>query len=252
MGVDYEVVRGVAWMTINRPQARNALSREIREGLWACTRRFKTDDTAAVLVITGAGDKAFCAGVDLKEMAHTSLLVPPVDFIPQFGRNIEIDKPIIAAVNGAAYAGGFLLAQQCDMVIAADHAQFAVSEVKVGRGSPWAAPLSWLIPARIAMELLITGDSIDAQRAFEVGLVNRIVPAADLQEHVQRVAEAIAANAPLSVRAAKRTVYQTAQHGLNEAYRHAEELWAPVYQSRDALEGPAAFRDKRQPMWQGK
>lgn len=246
--IHYEVHNGVAWLTIDRPEARNALSTEVREGLWAGTRRFVADDTAAVLVLTGAGDKAFCAGGDLKEMAETALEVPPPDFLPQFGRNIDVPKPTIAAVNGVAYAGGFLLAQQCDLVVAAEHARFAVSEVKVGRGAPWAAPLSWLVPPRVAMEILLTGDPVDAQRAREIGLVNHVVPLGDLRSRTQELAERIAANAPLSVRAAKRTAYLSRP----DVYAAAEEIWAPVYRSRDAQEGPAAFREKRAPVWEGR
>src|ERR1019366_7446441 len=148
------------------------------------------------LVLTGAGDKAFCAGGDLKEMADTALTVPPLDFLPQFGRNIDIAKPTIAAVNGIAWAGGFLLAQCCDLCVAAEHATFAISEVKVGRGAPWAAPLPWLIPPRIALQILLTGDPITAARACEVGLVNEVVPLAELRSRTQELAERIAANAP--------------------------------------------------------
>ncbi|MFJ1767739.1 enoyl-CoA hydratase/isomerase family protein [Amycolatopsis sp. NPDC088138] len=248
MSVTYEVDSGVAWLTIDRPEARNALSKEVRDGLWEGTRRFVDDDSAAVLVLTGAGDKAFCAGGDLKEMAETALEIPPPDFLPVFGRNVDVPKPTIAAVNGVAYAGGFLLAQQCDLVVAASHARFAVTEVKVGRGAPWAAPLSWLVPPRIAMEILLTGDPFDAQRAREVGLVNDVVPLGDLRSRAQALAERIAANAPLSVRAAKRTAYLQRQ----DVYDRADEIWAPVYRSRDAQEGPAAFREKRTPVWEGR
>jgi enoyl-CoA hydratase/carnithine racemase len=252
MTVTYAVDDGVAWLTIDRPQARNALSKQVRDGLWEGTRRFVADDSAAVLVLTGAGDQAFCAGGDLKEMAETALEVPPPDFLPQFGRNVQVDKPTIAAVNGVAYAGGFLLAQQCDLVVAAEHARFAVTEVKVGRGSPWAAPLSWLVPPRVALEILLTGDPIDARRAADVGLVNHVVPAAELRTSVQDLARRIAANAPLSVRAAKRTAYLSAECSREQAYDRAEEIWAPVYRSADAQEGPAAFRDKRAPVWKGR
>jgi enoyl-CoA hydratase/carnithine racemase len=203
-------------------------------------------------VLTGAGDRAFCAGGDLKEMAETALEVPPPDYLPQFGRNIDVPKPTIAAVNGVAYAGGFLLAQQCDLVVAAEHARFAVTEVKVGRGSPWAAPLSWLVPPRVALEILLTGDPVDAARAHQVGLVNHVVPAAELRERTQALAGRIAANAPLSVRAAKRTAYLSAECGRDEAYARAEEIWEPVYRSADAQEGPAAFRDRRTPVWTGR
>jgi enoyl-CoA hydratase/carnithine racemase len=250
--VRYEVTSGVAWLTIDRPEARNALSKPVREGLFSGVRRFNDDESARVLVLTGAGDRAFCAGGDLKEMADTALTVPPVDFVPQFGRNIAIDKPTIAAVNGVAYAGGFMLAQNCDLVIAAESARFAVTEVKVGRGSPWAAPLSWLVGPRIALEILLTGDPLTAARAYEVGLVNRVVPDAGLRAEVQALAERIAGNAPLSVRAAKKTAYLSARMGSAEAFTEAERIWEPVYLSDDAQEGPAAFRDKRPPAWTGR
>jgi enoyl-CoA hydratase/carnithine racemase len=249
--VRYEVVSGVAWLTIDRPEARNALSEAVRDGLFAGVRRFNDDSDARVLVLTGAGDRAFCAGGDLKEMADTALTVPPVDFVPQFGRNIDVPKPTIAAVNGVAYGGGFLLAMTCDLVVAADTARFAVSEVKLGRGSPWAAPLSWLIPPRVALQILLTGDPVSAARAYEVGLVNDVVAPADLRPAVQALAGRIAANAPLSVRAAKQTAYLSARLPLAEAFDAAERIWAPVYRSRDAQEGPAAFRDKRPPVWSG-
>ncbi len=252
MTVRYEVVRRVAWLTIDRPAARNALSAEVRRGLSEGFERFAGDGDAAVLVLTGTGDKAFCAGGDLREMADTGLTVPPPDFVPQPGRTVQLTKPVVAAVNGIAYGGGFLLAQQCDLVLAAEHARFAVSEAKLGRGAPWAAPLSWLIPPRVAMQLLVTGDPISAQRAHEVGLVNEVVPAARLHDAAQSLGERIAANAPLSVAAAKATVRLMAQPRFADAYAEAEALWEPVYLSADAQEGPVAYRDKRTPLWTGR
>jgi enoyl-CoA hydratase/carnithine racemase len=242
----------VAWVTINRPEARNALSKDAREGLFDAVHRFNADTDAKVMVLTGAGDKAFCAGGDLKEMAETALRVPPIDFAPQFGRNIEITKPTIAAVNGVAFAGGFMLAQNCDLCVAAEHARFGITEVKVGRGSPWAAPLSWLLAPRVAMEILLTGDPIDAERAYVLGLVNRVVPYDELASTTQGMALRIAENAPLSVLAAKKTVRLMANAALNAAYDEAEALWEPVYLSEDAQEGPQAFRDKRPPIWKGR
>lgn len=247
----YEVRDRVAWITINRPEARNALNKATRDGISAAWVRFNADDSAAVAVLTGAGDKAFCAGGDLKEMADTSLKIPPRDFLAYLGRTIKVDKPVIAAVNGVAYAGGFLLAQQVDLVIAADHARFAVTEVKVGRGSPWAAPLPWLIPPRVAMEILLTGEPISAQRGYELGLVNKVVPAADLIAEAQQLAATIAANAPLSVRAAKATVYASAEMGWSAALEVADRIYERVYLSEDGQEGPRAFKEKRQPVWRG-
>ena len=251
--VHYEMVDQVAWLTIDRPEARNALNQAVREGLWAGARRFVADDQAAVLVLTGAGDTAFCAGADLKEMAATSLQVPPVDLIPQFGRNIVVDKPTIAAVNGLAFAGGFALAQTCDLCVASEHARFAVTEARVGRGSPWAASLAWMVPPRVALEILMTAEPLDAERAYQIGLVNEVGGAADLHARVQALARGIASNAPLSVRAAKRMVYAVADAVRGpEAFALAEAIWEPVYMSEDAQEGPLSFAEKRPPRWQGR
>ncbi len=242
----------VAWMTINRPEARNAMNKAVREGLWEGFRRFAADEGAAVLVLTGAGDEVFSAGGDLKEMAELKLEIPPPDYAPYLGRNIEMPKPVIAAVNGLAWAGGFLLAQMCDLCIAADHASFGITEARWGRGAPWAAPLPWLVPPRVALELLMTADPIDARRAYEVGLVNRVVPKADLRAAAQATALRIAENAPLSVRAGKALVYAAAELGWHEALDEGDRLFEPVYRSQDAQEGPRAFREKRKPAWRGK
>ncbi len=250
--VRYEVRDGVAWLTIDRPEAANALSAAVREGLWEGTHRFNVDRSASVLVLTGSGDRAFCAGADLKEMASSGLEIPPPDFLPHFGRNVEVEKPTIAAVNGVAYAGGFLLAQMCDLCIAVEGARFAITEPKVGRGAPWAAPLPWLVPPRIALELLLTAEPLSALRAHEVGLVNEVVPAERLRMRVQEVALRIAGNAPLSVRAGKRMVYAAARAVRDAVFDEAEEIWAPVYRSRDAQEGPRAFTEKRPPRWEGR
>lgn len=251
MSVSYEVRNGVAWLTIDRPEARNSLNKAVRDGLFDGVRTFNGDDTAKVLVLTGAGDKAFCAGGDLKEMSSERLAIPPVDFVPQFGRNIVVDKPTIAAVNGVAFAGGFLLAQTCDLCVASTTAQFAITEVKVGRGSPWAAPLPLMIPRRIVMELVLTGAPMSAARAFEIGFVNRLAEPDELAGVTQSLAEQIAANAPLSVAAGKKTAALTAEHPLSEALALAETLWTPVYLSADAQEGMQAFTEKRAPRWDG-
>ncbi|MBN3511513.1 enoyl-CoA hydratase/isomerase family protein [Mycolicibacterium sp. GESEQ-9] len=252
MSVDYEVRNEIAWLTINRPEARNSLNKAVRDGLFDGIRRFNEDRHAKVLVLTGAGDKAFCAGGDLKEMSEEQLTVPPVDFVPQLGRNITVDKPTIAAVNGVAFAGGFLLAQTCDLCVASTTAKFAITEVKVGRGSPWAAPLPLMIPRRIAMELVLTGSPMSAARAHEIGFVNRLTEPAELQAVTQELAEQIAANAPLSVAAGKQTATLTAEHPLREAFALAETIWEPVYLSQDAQEGMASFKEKRSPVWKGR
>ena len=250
--VRYDCEGGVAWLTINRPESRNALSLEVRQGLWAGFRRFTADAAAAVMVITGTGDRAFCAGGDLKEMADVSLRVPGRDFLPLPGRNLEVEKPLIAAVNGVAYGGGFLLAQMCDLCVAAESAKFAISEARWGRGMPWAAPLPWLIPPRVALELVLTGEPIDAHRAREIGLVNRVVPLADLNQEVAALAGAIARNAPLTVRAAKTMVYRVSGMSWKHALDEGDRLFEPVYLSDDAQEGPRAFLEKRAPRWRAR
>lgn len=248
----YEVRDGVAWLTINRPQARNALNLAAREKFNASAKAFAEDPQAQVLVISGAGDQAFCAGADLKEMAEMKIGVPPKDMLVYFNRTLKTDKPVIAAVNGHAFAGGFLLAQMADLVICADHATFAISEPKVGRGAPWGAPLAGIVGPRIALELLTTAQPISAERAYQVGFVNRIVPRSELMQAAQDMASAIVANAPLSVRAGKAMVYQSMSLGFEEGLDAADALWEHVYLSEDAQEGPRAFREKRKPVWAGR
>jgi enoyl-CoA hydratase len=242
----------VAIITINRPEQRNAISSGVRRGLRDAFERFEADEAAYVAILTGAGEKAFCAGMDLKEAADTMLGVPPRDFLPIIGDTVQVTKPVIAAVNGVAYAGGWLLAQMCDLCIAAEHATFAITEGKVGRGMPWAAPLGHIIPQRVMMELLLTGDPIDARRGYEIGFINRVVPAADLMPAAMAMAERIAANAPLTVRAARELVYLSTEMGRSAALRAGYHLFERVYRSEDAQEGPRAFKEKRKPQWRGR
>ena len=189
--------------------------------------------------------------MDLKEAAATQLRVPPSDLLPVLGDNVTVSKPVIAAVNGVALAGGFLFAQMCDLCIAADHALFGITEAKVGRGMPWAAPLAHMLPRRVMMELLLTGAPMSAQRAMALGFINDVVPAAQLQERALAMARSIAANAPLTVRAARELVYLSGEMGRSAGLRAARHLFESVYLSDDAQEGPRAFAEKRAPRWTG-
>ena len=247
-----EVAEGVAWVTINRPEARNAVNQEVSEGLEAAWDRVESDEAIAVAVLTGAGEAAFSAGADLKEMAARAERGYPSHLTG--GRLAEggVAKPVIAAVNGVAYAFGFNLVMHCDLCVAADHARFGILEAKVGRGSPWAALLGWLIPPRAAIELLCTAEPISAQRAYELGLVNRVVPAAQLKSAAAELARSIAANAPLTVRAGKAMIRATAGLPPAEAKAMADEIYEQVYNSDDAQEGPRAFAEKRPPRWTGR
>ena len=200
----YEMRGPVALITINRPESRNAINSEVRAGLHGAWQRFEQDDAALVAILTGAGDRAFCAGMDLKEASATGLKVPARGFIPILGDSVHVSKPTIAAVNGMAMAGGWLFAQMCDLCVAAEHATFAITEARVGRGTPWAAPLVHMLPQRIVMELLLTGEPMSATRMRELGYVNHVVPFEQLIPRSLELALRIAANAPLTVKAAGR------------------------------------------------
>ena len=244
----YEVSAGIATLTINRPEARNALNRVVREGIREAVAEFSADEAAKVLIITATGKVAFSAGADLKEMSATGLTIPPDDFIPEFAT----DKPVIALVNGVALAGGFFLVQRADLVIAAEHASFAITEARHGRGAPWAASLPLLIPPKVAMELLLTAAPISANRAMEIGLVNAVVHFDELAESGRKMAARIISNAPLSVKAGKKMVTAVMQQVMGDLHGTVNKIWEPVYLSSDAQEGPLAFSEKRPPNWQGK
>jgi enoyl-CoA hydratase len=245
----YHVEDHVAYVVLNQPAHRNALSAAVREGLWSAWRRFAADPEARVAILTGTGDQAFCAGADLKEMAAEGVGVPGRDYVPILGRNVFVDKPVIAAVNGAALGGGFMLAMMCDLAVAADHAVFGMPEARWGRGAPWSVPLQGMIPRRVWMELALTGDPIDARRAYEIGLVNAVVPRADLMPTARRLAARIVANAPLTVAATRRMIHLAGEMGRTAAWDVADALFEPVYRSEDAQEGPRAFREGRAPRW---
>jgi enoyl-CoA hydratase len=251
--VRYEVTRdGIAILTIDRPEQRNALSKEVRDGLraaWAC---FNTDETARIAIMTGAGDRAFCAGGDLKEMVETGLRTPPRDMFPVPYENIALSKPTIAAVNGAAFAGGWMIAQGCDLCVASTEAKFAITEVKVGRGSPWSTPLIHMIPQRIYMEIVLTGRPITAQRAYEIGLVNRLAEPGRTLDVALELAREVIEGAPLSVDAARRTVMLATEMGRSAALDAGYAAHETAYNSEDAQEGPRAFAEKRKPVWKGR
>jgi enoyl-CoA hydratase len=220
--------------------------------LTAALGRFANDGETRAAILTGAGDKAFCAGADLKEMAQNKLGGLPRNFLPTLNVNIHVSKPVIAAVNGVAYAGGWALVQMCDLVVASVSARFAITEAKVGRGMPWAVPLTHMIPQKVLLEILLTGDPITAQRAYEIGFVNHVVPHEQLMPKALALAETIAENAPLTVAAAKEMVYLATDTGRMAGLEAARHLFDHVYRSEDAQEGPRAFAEKRKPQWKGR
>ncbi|CAM2743963.1 enoyl-CoA hydratase/isomerase family protein [Skermania piniformis] len=241
---------GIAVITLNRPDTRNCLSGEVRAGLFAAWDRFERDPALRVAILTGAGG-TFCAGGDLKEMVATGMRVPPRHMFPVPYDTVELTKPTIAAVHGAAFAGGWMIAQACDLCVASTTATFAVTEVKVGRSSPWASPLIHMIPQRIMMEILLTGKPIDAQRAYEIGLVNRLAEPEQLLATAMDLARQILVGAPLSVQAAREIVMLATEMGRSAALQAARHAAVPCYESDDAQEGPRAFAEKRPPHWAG-
>ncbi|MCB2027047.1 MAG: enoyl-CoA hydratase/isomerase family protein, partial [Ottowia sp.] len=182
----------------------------------------------------------------------TGMAVPARDFIPVPYDNLELSKPTIAAVNGFAFAGGWLIAQACDLCVASTNAKFAITEVKVGRGSPWAAPLIHMIPQRIMMEIILTGKPITAQRAYEIGLVNRLSEPEALLDTAIELAKEVLEGAPLSVKAGRETVMLATEMGRAAALQSARAAHELTYNSQDAQEGPRAFAEKRKPEWKGR
>jgi enoyl-CoA hydratase len=239
-------------LQLNRPEQRNAVNGELRTKLSEAMHDFAVDDSLRVVIITGTGDKSFCAGADLKEMAQNRMQQPPRDYFAEFGPDDFIQKPVITAVNGTAYAGGFRLAQFGDICLAADHARFAISEAKWSRGAPWAAPLTRMVPRRILAELLLTAQPITAQRAYDVGLVNEVVPGEDLIDRAWEIARTIVDNAPLTLTAAKWLMRVAGEAGVGATSAIASEIFRHVYASEDAVEGPLAFREGRKPVWKNR
>lgn len=242
---------GIAVITIDRPDQRNALTREVREGLRAAWARFEADEGSRIAILTASGDKAFCAGGDLKEMVETGMAIPPRDMYALPYDTIELSKPTIAAVNGVAFAGGWMIAQACDLCVASTGAKFAITEVRVGRGSPWAAPLIHMIGQRIFMEIVLTGRPITAARAYEIGLVNRLAEPGMVLEAAIALAQEVLEGAPLSVKAARETVMLSTEMGRSAALAAARAAHEHAYNSHDAQEGPRAFAEKRRPVWRG-
>lgn len=249
--VTYEVRDEVAVITLRRPDKLNAVNRAVRDGIIESFLRFEADDGAKVAILAAEG-KAFCAGADLKEMAETGKTVPGGKGIPHLGRTLHVSKVTIAQVNGIAYAGGFLLAMMCDLCTASENAEFGMTEVRWGRGAPWATPLIWMLPQRIMMEMLVTGEPLSARRAYELGFVNRLTTPEKLEEETMALARLIIKNAPLGVKAGRQLTYMATEMGRSAALPAGDLCFERSYLSEDALEGPRAFRERRKPDWKGR
>lgn len=255
-----EVRDGIMIITLNRPEARNAVNEEMCLVVGDALTQAEQDPDVRVVVLTGAGDKAFCAGADLKALSRGERIIP--EGREKWGLagyvGHAISKPTIAAVNGPALGGGTELVLASDLVVAADTATFGLPEVKRGlvAGAGGAFRLMAKLPPAVAMELLLTGEAIDAETALALHLVNRVVPAEQVLDAALELAATIAANAPLAVQAHKQIAL--AQHADGErpteqaGWDLTSQLLPMIARSEDAREGPRAFAEKRQPVWQGR
>lgn len=247
-----DVADGVMTITINRPEAKNAVNKAVAEGISAAIDELESNDALRVAIITGAGG-TFCSGMDLKAFVTGEL---PVVEGRGFAGLVEylVKKPVIAAVEGYALAGGFEVAISCDLIVVSEEAKFGIPEVKRGLAAAGGGliKLPKQIPARIAMELALTGDFINAERAYELGLVNQVVPAGTALEAARALAARIAANGPLAVAASKQVVARAQDWDREEMFAKQQEIVMPVLVSEDAIEGATAFAQKRAPNWKGK
>ena len=242
----------VALLTINRPEARNAINLATARALSDALDECASDDAVSVVVLTGAGDKAFSAGMDLKAFAAGEVPITEHGFAGITKR--VFDKPLIAAANGAALAGGFEILISCDMVVAAEHAVFGIPEAQRGliAGGGGLIRLARRVPLSIAYEMALTADPIDAARAYELGLVNRVVPAGELLEVAVALGERIARNAPLALRASKSVMRRSLELTEDESWAVSDEAFGAIGRSADALEGAVAFAERREPNWRGR
>lgn len=258
MPIDITVSDQVAVAVLNRPDAMNSIDPEMRDALYALWDRVQNDDAIRVLIITGAGEKAFCTGSDLKKTmppkeSYAELLVgrnSPGNMLHKFGT----DKPVICAVNGYAVGGGMELALACDICIASTNAKFGLTEAKIGSlpGSGGVQRLPRTVGKSDAMLMLLTGDTVDAAEALRIGIVSRVVPPSELLPAARDIALRIARNAPLSVKALKRLVNLGLDMPLAHALEMDKYMFGLLRDTEDRIEGRKAFQEKRKPKYKGK
>ena len=270
MAVIYERQGHIAIVKINRPEARNSLDFDTMGQLANAWLDFRDNPDLWVAILTGVGDKDFCVGADLKKFipkvtaqvedlasGKTSLLgkeYPPNAPLVAVLREGDIWKPIIGAVNGICSSGGLEMLQGTDIRIAAEHAVFSIAEPKRGLfpGGGTTVRLPRQIPFVHAMEILFTCEFVSAQKALEIGLINRVVPKEDLMPAAMEIAEKICENAPLAIQAVKRSVRQCMNLSMDKALNLELQIATEVFMTEDAREGPLAFVEKRKPVWKAR
>jgi len=256
MSIDLDVKDGIATIVINRPEVHNALDIEHYAALSDAWKRVRDDGEIRVAIVTGAGDRAFCAGADIKTFLTRKSEWSDVWQTQRdqlLNRGLEVWKPIIAAVNGFCVGGGMTMLLATDIRVASEHASFGLSEVKRGfiAGNGGTQRILQQIPYCIGMEMLLTGDAIDARRAKVWGLINHVVPHGDLMTTALDYARRIAANAPLAVQAAKELAVRSRDVDTNTGLRIEQLMVRILRETEDAKEGPTAFREKRKPSFRG-
>ena len=246
----------VVWITINRPEVLNALNPLAHRELATAFDRYAADAELRVAILTGAGDRAFCVGSDLRARVATNADDHPATGFAGLTHRFDLLKPVIAAVNGLALGGGAEIVVACDLAVAADHAEFSLPEPRVGLAALGGGGLQRLarqLPLKQAMELVLTGRRIKAEEAKRIGLINDVVPKAELRARMRAMAQSILEGAPLAVEASKQVMVQSLAipdlaTALRTPYPAAERMLA----SEDAKEGQRAFVEKRKPRWQGR
>jgi len=249
----YEVKDRIAHITLNRPEVMNSLSRELLARYREILSEFEDNPEPLVAIVRGAGDKAFSSGMDLKERAskdktegpqRKSRPTPPIQ---------EVWKPMIAAINGYCVAGGLEIALQCDIRIATPKSQFGLPEPRWSlTAGPGLHHLNRMIPLGEALYIQLTGERINAERAYQIGLIQKLVPEDKLGEEAEKVARSVLMCAPLAIRAIKKTVMIGRNLPVEYSWRYANEMASTLNRTEDALEGPRAFAEKRKPNWKGK
>lgn len=253
----FSVADGIATITLNRPERRNALSIAANERLYALWEEIDADAGIQAVILTSADCGTFCAGMDLREAAQererTGRDILDLLRDPMYQRMRTVRAPIIAAMTGHFTAGGMVLALNADLRVGLAGTRGGITEAKVGRGAPWAVPLLWMLPQPILMEMMLTGEMMPIERLAAMGFVNHVEATPDaVRQRALALAAQIRDNAPLTVRASKQTVLAAMELGSVAGFAQAQRIFAPVYASEDAQEGPRAFAEKRKPVWSGR
>ena len=252
----YEKKGNIVIMTMNRPDSLNAINRQLRQELADAIMEFDGDPEAYVAVITGAG-RAFCSGRDLKERAEDNAQGIQANASASMTKESPFMwprtwKPMIAAVNGFALAGGWSIAQMCDLRIASEEAKLGISETRWSLLPPFGSLLPKQIPLSAVLELVLTAQPVTAQRAYDMGFLNKVVPAEDLMEEAMTMAGHIADNAPLAVQTFKELAYRGQNMSTQDISSLTYHMYDQLLATEDSKEGPKAFAEKRKPNWQGR